>query len=190
MKTKLARSISLIGNPILTVSLFAVISFFMNEGMQKAFLHSLLIVAGVAVPLIVKMYRGSRNGTYSNFDISDKQERQSWYLFPITILLIVTSVLYLTGSSRALCLLMLSALALLIISQVVNYAVKCSLHVSFNMYLSFLILPHNVILALVFMIFTVFIAWSRLVLKRHSLKEIIVGMLIGFAVGATVFLSI
>lgn len=189
MKTKLANYISIIGNPILTISLFAVISFFTYEAIQKAFLHSFLMVAGIAVPLTVKMYRGSKNGTYSNFDISDQKERQSWYFFPIIILFIVTILLYLMHSSRTLLLSILFALILLIISQVVNYFVKCSLHVSFNVYLSFLILRQHLLLGLVFIIFTVLIAWSRLVLKRHSLTEIMAGLLCGLAIGMLVLIS-
>lgn len=190
VKTKLAHYISIIGHPILTISVFAIVSFFKNEPVQKALFHSLLIVGAIAIPLLVKMYRGSRNGTYSNFDISNKTERQSWYLFPIAILILVTVFLYLTHQSREWCLTMLFSLAILIVSNLVNFFIKSSLHISFNIFLSFLLFAQNVFFGVFFLTFTILIAWSRFVLKRHSIKEIIAGAVIGFAIGTLALILI
>lgn len=187
MKTKLAGYISTIGHPLLTISVFAIIAFFYHEPVRRAFFHSLLIIGGIAVPLLVKMYRGTQKGTYTNFDISNKGERQSWYIFPITILAIITALLYLTHQSRAFCLTLLLSLNLLIVSQVVNHFIKSSLHVSFNIFLSFLILFQHAVTGLVFLVFTVLIGWSRLVLKRHSLMEIVAGAAIGLTIGLLAF---
>lgn len=46
------------------------------------------------------MYYGKKNGVYTNFDVSDKVERQAWYKYVLALLLIVTVVLFVTDQSR------------------------------------------------------------------------------------------
>ncbi|MBK6914960.1 MAG: phosphatase PAP2 family protein [Ignavibacteriales bacterium] len=190
MKTNFASVISIIGHPLLTLSIFAIIALFAYEEFQRAFLHSSFIVAGIFLPLAIKMYLNYKNGTYTNFDVSDKTQRQSWYGFAILILLIVTIILFATDQPRTLRLSVLFSLILVVTSQIVNYFIKSSLHVSFNIFLSFLIVPMNFIAGLLFLVFTILIAWARLTLKRHTIKEIIAGAFIGLIIGISSLLCI
>jgi len=135
------------------------------------------------LPLALKMHLNSKNGTYTNFDVSDKMQRQSWYGFAILVLLIVTIILFVTNQPRRLSLSVLFSLILLSTSQIANYFVKSSLHVSFTIFLSFLILPMNLMLGLLFLFFAVLVAWARLTLERHTVKEIIAGTIIGLTIG-------
>jgi hypothetical protein len=183
MKTKIASFISIIGHPLLTIPIFTIIVFFTNEEFQRALLHSSLILVGIFLPLTVKMYLNSKSGTYTNFDVSNKTQRQSWYIFAILLLLTVTIILFVTDQPRTLRLSVLFSLILLMTSQIMNYIIKSSLHVSFNIFLSFLIIPVNLITGLLFLVFTILIAWARLTLKRHTFKEIITGCIIGLTVG-------
>jgi hypothetical protein len=183
MTTRVASFISVIGHPLLTLSLFAIIAFFTYEECQPALLHSSLIVAGIFLPVTLNMYLKFKKGSYTNFDISDKAQRQSWYVFVIVTLLIVTIILFVTEQPRTLRLTVLFSLILLVISQIMNYFIKSSLHVSMNIFLSFLIMPMNLMAGLLFLLFTILIAWARLTLKRHTLKEIIVGSFIGLTIG-------
>ncbi|MBA3705192.1 MAG: phosphatase PAP2 family protein [Bacteroidetes bacterium] len=183
MKTKLASFISVIGHPLLTLPVFSIIAFFTYEEFHSALLHSSLIAVGISLPLALKMYLNSKNGKYSNFDVSNKTQRQSWYVFAIIVLLIVTIILFVTGQPRTINLSVLFSLILLSTSKITNYFVKSSLHVSLNVFLSFLLLPMNLVLGLLFLLFTILIAWSRLILKRHTFKEIIAGFIIGLTVG-------
>ena len=190
MKRKIAHYISVFGHPLLTLPVFAVIALFTFEEFQRALLLSLLIVGGFFIPIAIKMYIGSKKGTYTNFDVSNRTQRQSWYIYAILLLLAVTIILFVTDQPRMLRLSVLFSLILLSTSQVVNYFIKSSLHVSFNIFLSFLIMPLHIIAGVMFLLFTVLIAWARLVLKRHTLKEIITGAAIGLAIGASYWICI
>ena len=183
MKKNLATFISVIGHPLLTLSVFTIIALFTYEEFQRALWHSSFILAGIFLPITLKMYLNSKNGTYSNFDVSDKTQRQSWYIFAILILLTVTIILFVTDQPRQLCLSVLFSLVLLVISRVMNHFIKSSLHVSLNIFLSCLIIPMSLVAGLILMSFTMVIAWARLTLKSHTLKEIITGALIGLAIG-------
>lgn len=168
---------------LLTLSIFAIIALFTYEEFQRAFLHSIFIVAGIFLPLILKMYLGSKSGTYTNFDVSDKTQRQTWYLYALLVLLVITIILFATDQPRTLRLSVLFSLVLLATSQIMNYFIKSSLHVSFNIFLSLLIMPMNLIAGIFFLLFTIIIGWARLTLKRHTLKEIIAGAVIGLTIG-------
>lgn len=188
MKFKIANIISTIGHPLLTIPIFVVIILFKYEDLQRAFLISALILGCVFIPLTIKMYCGSRNGTYTNFDISDKTERQNWYLIVLILLFIMTSILFLTNQPRGIKYNALFFLLLLFIAKMGNYFIKTSLHVSLNIFLSFLIMQIDLMLGLSFLVFVFPIAWSRLILQRHTLKEIIYGGLNGLTIGILSFL--
>ncbi len=183
MKNKFASFISFIGHPLLTLSFFAITAFFCYESFHTALCHSLLILLGIFFPLTIKMYRNSKKGTYTNFDVSDKAQRQSWYIYAILVLLIVSVILFVTDQPRVLRFSVVCSLVLLAVSSLLNYIIKSSLHVSFAIFLFFLILPMNEIIAGFFFCFTFLIAWSRIALKRHTMNEIIVGVFIGLSMG-------
>ena len=176
---KIATFISIVGHPLLTIPLFILIVLFGNEDSSRAAPISFLIIGCVFIPVTIRLYIKSRNGSYTNFDVSDKIQRRSLYLFVVPLLLIVTIILFATNQSRNLCLGVLFALLLLILSQAINYFVKSSLHVSLNIYLSALIFTVNFKAGVAALLFTALISWSRVKLGRHSVKEVLFGLLIG-----------
>jgi membrane-associated phospholipid phosphatase len=176
---KIATFISIVGHPLLTIPLFILIVLFGNEDSSRAAPISFLIIGCVFIPVIIRLYIKSKNGSYTNFDVSDKIQRRSLYLFVVPLLLIVTIILFATNQSRNLCLGVLFALLLLILSQAINYFVKSSLHVSLNIYLSALIFTVNFKAGVAALLFTGLISWSRIKLGRHSVKEVLFGLLIG-----------
>jgi len=187
MKKKIAQFISIAGHPLLTIPLFLVIITFTLEDFKKAFIISSLIIGGFFLPLILRLYLKSRNGSYTNFDVSDRKQRKSVFTFIVPILSVVTLFMYFTGQSTNLCLSLLFGLMLVIISQVVNLYIKSSMHVAFHLYLSFLILAMNTRIGIIALLITFPIAWSRIVLGRHTLKESLVGGGIGGMVGLFMF---
>lgn len=184
MQQKLAHYISAFGNPLLTIPLFAIIALYQTENRRTALFASLVIVGGVVVPILIKSYRGVQKGEYTNYDISNRKQRQSWYLFPTLLLALATIVLYVTHQSRDLVLGVLFALVLFIVSQVVNLYIKTSLHVGFNVYLGFLVYPLYSKLAIGVWAFTLVLGWSRVFLKKHTLYEVLCGAGLGTLVGS------
>jgi len=183
MKKKMARLISVVGHPLLTIPLYVIIILFSNEGFRKAIFLSSLIIGCVFIPLIIRLYLKTTNGTYTNFDVSDRKQRKSVFVFIIPILCIVTFIVFKTGQSTSLFLSLLMATILLLISQLANLYVKSSMHVALNIYLSFLVMTVNFKIGIVLLLFTGLIGWSRIVLGRHTLKEVMVGDMIGLTVG-------
>ena len=184
MKTLLAKIVSTAGHPLITIPLFVIVVLFSNNTTKSALFLTFLIVGCIFVPLISWMYLKSKNGSYTNFDVSDKKQRLSLFVFAIPFLVVVTTILYLTHQSEKTCLSVLFATLLVMVSQLVNYFIKSSLHVSLTLYLAFLAIPLSPGFGFSMIFLSIFIGWSRVVLKRHTIKEVIVGAIIGFTVGS------
>lgn len=185
----IATIISIIGHPLLTIPLFILVVMFGEKADAASVFIALLIIGGVFIPVIIWNYIKTKNGSYTNFDVSDKHQRKSLFWFAIPLLSVVTVILFLTRQPRNLCLSVLLALILVIVSQAINLFIKSSLHVSLNIYLSALIMTQNLKFGLFALIFTGLIGWSRVKLGRHTVQEVIWGLFTG-AVFSVLMLTI
>ncbi|MFB2119028.1 hypothetical protein [Parapedobacter sp. 2B3] len=183
MKTTIAKVISTVGHPFLTVPLFAVFLLFSIESTQRAIYLSLLIVGGIFLPIGVRTIWGVRKGTYTNLDVSDQAQRQKWFVATILLLLLVTIIVWATNQAWTLRLALACALGLLLLAQLVNRRIKASMHLAFHAFLGFLVLSLNWIAGVCFLLFAVPLAWSRIHLGRHIWKEVVVGMGLGTLLG-------
>lgn len=180
---KFAQFVSVVGHPLLTIPVFTAIALFKNGNIGNAIFVSFLIIGCIFIPLLLWMYIKSRNGSYTNFDVSDRKQRKSLFLFAIPLLLIVTVVLYKTNQSENLRITVLFALILTVVSQIVNFFIKSSLHVSLTIFLASLLYTFDYRIGIIVLLFTGLLAWSRVKLKRHTVKEVICGFLTGTCVG-------
>ena len=183
MKQNFAKYISIVGHPLITISAFVIIVMFSFEEFNKALLISFLIVGCIIIPNVIRNYIKTKNGEYTNFDVSIRTQRHSMYLFAMLPMLIITAVLFYTSQPRGLCYGVLFGLVLLLISFIVNFFIKCSGHVSLTIYLSFLVIPLNIIIGIIVLLCSGLIGWSRVELKRHTVKEVFTGAVIGLTVG-------
>jgi membrane-associated phospholipid phosphatase len=187
MKVKAARFISLICHPLITLPVFTIVVLFLKERAKDALLHSSMIIFGFFLPLTLHMYRKFKNGSYSNFDVSNRNQRQLWYQFASLLLLVVTTIMFATEQPKSLQLSILSFLILLLISGIINYRIKTSLHVTLTIYLAFLIIPMSFHIGVILISLTIVVGWARIILRRHTLKEVLTGFIIGTLVGVSSF---
>ena len=167
----------------MTLPVFVIFLLFSTEPPQKATLLSVLIIGGIFVPVGLRTLVGVRSGKYTNLDVSDRVQRQRWFMVTTVLLLIVTAIIWITEQNWSLRLGMVCAFLLLLISQLVNTRIKASMHLAFHVYLSLLVLHMNLIAGVCFLLFAPLLAWSRLYLKRHIAKEVVVGMALGCLFG-------
>ena len=179
---KIAKFISVIGHPLLTIPLYVTVMMFAFEDFEKALLNSVLIIGCIFLPLILRMYIKSKNGTYTNFDVSDRLQRKTLFIFVIPLMIFVTVISFKTSPASNFSLSVLFATILVIISQIINLFIKSSLHVSLNIYLSALILTVDLRIGIAVFLFSGLIAWSRIALGRHTWKEVAFGSCIGLII--------
>ena len=183
MKPKTALYISVICHPLITLPLFTIVTLASKEEVKDALLHSSIIILGLFLPLTLSMYKKYKKGSYTDFDVSNKTERRSWYKTACMLLLMVTIVLFATEQPRELRMPVFFSLLLLLSSQIMNYFINRSLHVALTIFLAFLTLPMNLEIAVIFIMLTILVGWARIILNRHTVIEVLAGFIIGTCFG-------
>lgn len=181
---KFAEVVSIIGHPFVTIPVFVIILLFAQESPAAAALLSLLIIGGIFVPVSVRTWLGVRKGKYTNLDVSDQTQRQEWFVAITVMVIIVTIIIWLTNQQRSLVLGMTFSSIMMVLTKLINYRIKVSMHMTFHAFVSFMILYFYPVVGVLALLFLPLLAWSRLYLKRHYLNEVVVGTLLGSTFGA------
>lgn len=180
----LANFVSVVGHPLWTASAFAVWALYAYESPERAARLSWLVIAVVIVPVVYRTVQGVRRGTYTNFDVSNREQRQRWYNFPLLLLGAVTAALFLTQQPLRLSGAFLCVWCLLAAAQLLNRYLKVSLHVGINAFIAvFLGLVYLPVAGWMALAGTGLVAWSRVHLQRHTWPEVATGMFLGVLAG-------
>ncbi|MCK8494059.1 hypothetical protein M0L20_19490 [Spirosoma sp. RP8] len=181
---KAATVFSVVGHPLcLSFCITAFLAWKYLPAGQAVWVCGLL-AGGVVVPVYWHTHRLTKRGTYTNADVSNRQERYRLYPRVIGLLTFVTIALFATNQSRVLCLGMLSALLLVICAYGVNFFNKVSLHTSVALFMAWVVWSSNKPVGMAAIALALLIAASRLVLQRHTWSEVILGMALGTLTGA------
>ncbi|PUZ21212.1 PAP2 superfamily protein [Chitinophaga costaii] len=180
---RLARFVSVIGHPLLLGSLVALFLSFRAYGIRQAIIAAGIIIGVITLPVTLFIYRKTRSGVYSNFDISVRQQRTSFYFFLIGAFVLATAILLLTHQPWPLTLGVGFALGMMAICFGVNFFIKASLHSAMAFFLSFTVMFYSYPLGVAMLVFAVLVGISRLLLGRHTLREICSGGIIGILTG-------
>lgn len=182
-----AKALSILGHPLLTITLFGLYVTFQRLPIRNAMIISAWLLGGVVLPISGYNYRKVKRGQYTNFDVSNQRQRAQFYPVLIGAIVLLTGALFATHQPRPFCYGTAYALLLVISSYGVNQYIKASLHTSLSFFLTWAIYIINQPLGLMMGVFSILIGVSRLVLGRHTLLEILVGALIGLIAGTGLY---
>ncbi len=181
MDSRLANFISTIGNPFLlfpaVVSYLAVATVGL-EAAKPLMITLASIFALLSLFLLVRKLRGE----ITNLDVSDRKQRAVNVYLP-SIGMVLVAALYFKWSGQPYLGQTLYVGLLLATCFGINSLKKISLHTVMATYLSGLLLSQNIWLALAGFGFSILIAWSRVVLGRHTTSEVLLGWFVGTAFG-------
>lgn len=181
MHPRLAAIISSIGSPVLLfpfVVSFLAISDVGFERARPMVLTVIVIFAALSLFILLRKLRGK----ITNLDVSDRGQRaKNVYLPALGLLLIAT--LYFLWSGQPYVYPTLFIGLLIATCFAINSVKKISLHTVVATYLSALVVSENLYVGLGFVVFSVLIAWSRVVLGRHTREEVLLGWFVGAAFG-------
>jgi len=183
MKQQVALGISRIAHPLILVSLFIIYSTFSIQDAQKAIWTSVSVLGIAVIPLIGWNFWKTRRGSYSNFDVSVREQRFSMFGIIFFLSFVLVGFLYFSGQPSILiigCLLLVEALFLVFM---LNFWIKASLHMTVSTFICCGLLPLNPILASVLCGIIPMIAWARITQKRHTWQEVLIGLTIGLVTG-------
>lgn len=178
---RLSKWISNLFNPIISLTFFFIYYGFHN-GLTYAenWQHFGLIFGLIIFPIIFWITWNVKTKRYTNADVSDRNQRKTLYFFIEGCLGFYLIIYYFL--SQMIDWVMLFILILTLVMQWSNYFVKSSMHTAFNVFTSFLFFTYNPTLGIIWGILTVMVAITRIILKRHTPKEIVWGTIISVVI--------
>jgi membrane-associated phospholipid phosphatase len=175
--------LSIIGHPALLMPV-AVAAAASGPGAPPQLLRMALGTA-LAVALIVGLFSlwQVRRGRWAHVDASQPAERSQLNLALAGSLCAAAALLWARGQPPAVAWGPLLAALLVLLTHALRRWLKVSLHAAFALFAAARVWPH-VLGTLAVGLLAVGVAWSRLVLRRHTLPEVLAGLLLGAACGA------
>jgi membrane-associated phospholipid phosphatase len=178
----LARALSIVGHPALLMP--AAVA----QRASRAGVPPDLLPAALATALVVALTVGIfsvvqvRAGRWTHVDASQPRERSQLNVFLVALLLALAVLLWAVGQRPSLALGPLVVALPVLLGLALRKRLKLSLHTTFAVFAAALVWPHPwwtpAVLAL-----AAGVAWSRLALRRHTLPEVLLGLLVGAALG-------
>jgi hypothetical protein len=190
VKTPAARAVSIVGHPLLVLPLVVLVLPAARAGELRSMLPSALGCAAMAALLMGYSWWQVRQERWAHVDASGREERRSLTRF----------LLLLLGGGAAVCTwvvprpqlalgLGLGAAMVLAAKLTARYC-KLSLHVACAAYAACLLLPTGWWAMAAGLAGAAAVAWSRLVLSRHTPRDVAAGAIAGVAAGlANLWLS-
>ena len=169
------------------VSAFVFLVNFKEFDISRALNLSLLVLGFIIIPVCLYILIQMKRGKYQNFDVSHRENRNS--LYPIIILLqaVLFSFLVFKDYPWLIRSGLLSSLFLTTLGFFINQVLKVSMHTTVAFYLSVLLIHIEMKMAFTMLIFSALIAYSRVILGRHSVPEVTAGLFLGLISGGVFY---
>lgn len=178
-KRKFANIISTIGNPLILSVVVAIYSNFKQFPFKQALTLTGYILLIVVLPIFFYINKKVKQRQFADHDVSARTKRPSLYLVGLSVIGLMIGVLYFTHQPQSTIAGAWAAFGLTFSSFLINFKLKTSLHTGFAFLIALLVLPSDLLIGGVLFAFACLIAWSRIVLKRHTFPEVLMGAALG-----------
>jgi hypothetical protein len=170
---RLARLISIAAHPFVLSPLTVALA-------SRNWRWTLIVAASTILPIVAVILWKMHQGVWSDFDVSDRQQRSSLYWYAIPIFLAVYFFLPAHPDFRRS---VLALVAALLVALALSRFLKTSLHLLCAALCAVVLWQAYPWSALVMAAVLAALAWSRWILKHHTPAEIATGTLLGLGAG-------
>lgn len=177
---KISKIISEFFNPLVSLFLFFVYKSIRDYSLKDSILYFLPILLIIILPVIIWLIWNVKTGRYTNMDVSNRVQRKTFYIF--TAITVILYLLFHYIKNGTLDFLMLFILILLFALQVSNFFIKSSMHTAFNVFVASLFYSLDWKMGIVWFGIAVIVGITRVILKRHTVKEVFMGGGIAFLI--------
>lgn len=183
----IAQLISIISNPFLISIPLSFALIFKSRG-DASYAISWTLVSLLFTALVAGfVYWGVKKGIFSDLDVSIRGERPPLFIFASVVCILYLVLIFMFNGPRVLLIGLGSLLIGIFLANVINSRIKASIHLavfaSFSVILG--ILYGGIFWILLFL--APIVAWSRIKLKRHTIAETIVGIVLGSLIVMVVY---
>ncbi|WP_294276407.1 phosphatase PAP2 family protein [uncultured Chryseobacterium sp.] len=177
---KISKIISDFFNPLISLFIFFVLMSIWKYSLRDSVFYFLPILLIVILPVIIWILWNVKTGRYVNMDVSNRVQRKTLYIFIVVCVMVYMVYAYLASGSIDL--VMLFILILLLALQISNFFIKSSMHTAFNVLAAALFVPMSWITGIIWLGIAALVGVTRVILKRHTVREVITGAGIAFVV--------
>ena len=188
LQFNIARLISIIGHPFLLLPLLTGLIAYRLLPPAQALIAEIIALGIVIIPATFYTFIKVRMGKWNDLDVSDQNHRGQFYVMLLSLLSLLTLIAWLADVPRSIAFGTTAILLLVVIAFLLNPRIKISLHTGFSIFVACVMLLIQPFLALVAFVLAASVAWSRVILGRHTRPEVMWGGLLGGVVGSTFIL--
>jgi len=188
MTDAVARSLSILGHPVVVVpGAVALLLWHRRASSPLLIVLALSLIAGAVI--IFSVWQVHR-GRWQHVDASLVYERRSLNLFLAIVLFLAAAIAFVASAEPGLTLgLALSGLLIVLVILASRW-VKLSLHASFAAFGVVLLWPLPLWFVAIAVLAAASICWSRVLLDRHTVIEVVAGSLLGAIIGACFWIAV
>ena len=132
------------------------------------------------VPISVYIVWKVKKKHYTDGDVSDRQQRKSLYIFMVGSIMVYLAFVY--ARFKEIDFVLFFLLVLLLAMMVSNYFIKSSMPIALNIFVAALLFTIDPIFGMIWMVCAVLVGISRIILKKHTIKEVTSGVFIALIV--------
>ena len=176
----ISRIISDFFNPLVSLFIYFLYLSFQNYTFKQAITHFLPILLIVIIPVVFWLIWNVKTGRYTNMDVSNRVQRKSLYIF--IAICIISYQIYHYIINGYIDFVMLFILILLFALQYSNLYIKSSMHTAFNVFVAALFYAFDWKAGIFWLGIASLVGITRVILKRHTVKEVFMGAGIAFLV--------
>ncbi|WP_144281666.1 phosphatase PAP2 family protein [Chryseobacterium echinoideorum] len=176
----ISRLISDFFNPLVSLFIYFVYLSFKIYTLKEAVMHFLPILLITILPIIIWIYWKVKTGRYTNMDVSNRVQRKSLYIFIAVCIILYQLYHYIMNGFVDF--VMLFILILLFALQYSNLYIKSSMHTAFNVFVAALFYDSDWKAGLFWLFIAALVGVTRVILRRHTVKEVFMGAGIAFMV--------
>lgn len=174
----LSKIISNFFNPFVSLLIYFWYYSSKNYNTSEAWERFLPIILILVLPVVAWIIWNVRTGRYTNMDVSNRKQRNSLYVIILVLSVIYLLYEYYFQDIFDVSIFMLTVL--LALMQISNFYIKSSMHTALNIYVAALFFKLNPYIGLLWLLLSIIIGITRIILKRHSIAEVIAGASIAF----------
>ncbi len=177
---KTSKIISDFFNPLLSLFIFFVYMSVLKYSLEDSLHYFIPILLIIIIPVVIWLVWNVKTGRYTNMDVSNRVQRKTLYIFIAGC--VISYIVFNYLKNGYIDFIMLFILLLLFALQISNYFIKSSMHTAFNVFVAALFFALNPIMGFVWLGIAILVGITRIILKRHTPKEVFMGAGIAFMV--------
>lgn len=177
---KISKIISDFFNPLVSLFIFFIYMSIQSYTLKDSLVYFLPILLLIMLPVIIWLVWNVKTGRYTNMDVSNRVQRKTLYIF--IAVCVLTYILFNYLKNGYVDFIMLFILILLFALQISNLYIKSSMHTAFNVFVAALFFSLNWKLGILWLGIAALVGITRIILKRHTIKEVFMGAGIAFLI--------